>query len=252
MRARLTVGAGGLHSTIGRRLGLTRQLPRPRRLALVTHMTGIAGLGEWGEMHLARDARHGYVGIGPLGRGLANVSLVVPLAAGQVFKGGREQFFLDTLRRFPDLAPRLVGARPAKPILAIGPLAYRARRYSADGALLVGDAARFYDPLTGEGVYRALVAGELASSVIDAALRAGDLSAAFLSRFDRACRAAFEGKYLVERIIGAVIARPRLRAHLARRLARRPDLAATLMGVTGDFLPPRAVLRPGYLARLLV
>lgn len=249
IRARVTVGADGLHSVVAQRLGLTRRLPNPRRLALVTHMTGIEQLGDWGEMHVAGRS---YVGIAPFGRALANVAMVVPLDEGQGYKSRNEAFFLDALRRFPALADRLGGARLTKPLLAVGPLAYRARRYSADGAILLGDAARFYDPFTGEGIYRALAAGELASAIVDEALRVGDLSARFLSRFDRQCRAAFGGKYLVERLVQEIIARPRLFNHVARRLARRPELADTLVGVTGDFLPPWTVLKPSYLARLLV
>ena len=137
-------------------------------------------------------------------------------------------------------------------MLAIGPLAYEARRYSAGGALLLGDAARFYDPFTGEGIYRALVGAELASAVVDEALAAGDVSARALARFDRRCRAAFNGKYLVERIVQAIVSRPRLLDHVARRLARTPALADTLVGVTGDYLPPSSVLKPTYLARLFV
>jgi hypothetical protein len=39
--------------------------------------------------------------------------------------------------------------------------------------------------------------------------------------------------------------------HAARVLSRRRDMADLLVGVTGDFVPPREVLRPGYLVRLL-
>jgi flavin-dependent dehydrogenase len=41
------------------------------------------------------------------------------------------------------------------------------------GAALVGDAAGFYDPFTGEGVTLALRSAELAADAIDAALRNG-------------------------------------------------------------------------------
>jgi hypothetical protein len=37
---------------------------------------------------------------------------------------------------------------------------------------------------------------------------------------------------------------------LARGLARRRDLADTLVGVTGDVVPASAVLRPGYAVAL--
>jgi hypothetical protein len=37
----------------------------------------------------------------------------------------------------------------------------------------------------------------------------------------------------------------------ARTLARRRDMADLFVGVTGDFVPAREVLRPSYLFRLL-
>jgi hypothetical protein len=36
----------------------------------------------------------------------------------------------------------------------------------------------------------------------------------------------------------------------ARTLEGRKDMADLLVGVTGDFVPPREVLRPGYLLDL--
>ncbi|HEX5505961.1 MAG TPA: NAD(P)/FAD-dependent oxidoreductase [Thermomicrobiales bacterium] len=253
LRAPVTVGADGLHSVVAGRLGLARRpaarAPGPQVLALVTHLAGIARLGDYGEMHVAPGC---YVGVAPLGGDLANVALVVPLAEGPAVAGRREEYFRAALGRFPLLAGRLDGARLAKPLLAVGPLAARARRYSAGGALLLGDAARFYDPFTGEGIYRALRGGELASEVIAAALAAGDVSARALARFDREYRAAFAGKYLVERVVHEIVTRPRLFDHVARRLARKAGLADRLVGVTGDYLPPRTVLTPGYLVRLFL
>jgi hydroxyacylglutathione hydrolase len=41
----------------------------------------------------------------------------------------------------------------------------------------VGDAARYYDPITGQGIYRALKGAARSAAAADAALRAGDLSA---------------------------------------------------------------------------
>ena len=58
--------------------------------------------------------------------------------------------------RWPRLFERLEGAHLAIPPRAIGPLALDCRAVSAPGAVLVGDAAGFYDPFTGEGVTLAL------------------------------------------------------------------------------------------------
>ena len=79
LRAAVTVGADGLHSVVARRLGVGRRTRRPRRLALVTHMAGVARLGDYGEMHVRPGE---YAGIAPLGGDLANVAVVVPLERG--------------------------------------------------------------------------------------------------------------------------------------------------------------------------
>ena len=38
---------------------------------------------------------------------------------------------------------------------------------------------------------------------------------------------------------------------LARKLARRPDLADRLVGIAGDFVPARAAFGPGFLLELI-
>src|SRR5690349_14320163 len=53
--ARLVIGADGLRSVIAKRLGLARFARWPRRLALVTHYTGVGDIGTCGEMHVERD-----------------------------------------------------------------------------------------------------------------------------------------------------------------------------------------------------
>ena len=116
--------------------------------------------------------------------------------------------------------------------------------------MLVGDAADFFDPFTGEGIYAALRGGELAAA---AALRALDSSPNddALRDYERARRAEFGGKWRVERLVGIAVAFPPLIERAALALSRRQDLADLFVGVTGDFVPPREVLRASYLMALL-
>ena len=57
---------------------------------------------------------------------------------------------------------------------------------------------------------------------------------------------------MVERMIGTAVAFPALLERAAAVLSRDRRMADLLVGVTGDFVPPREVLRPSYLARLLL
>ena len=55
---------------------------------------------------------------------------------------------------------------------------YRSKHPAGDGLVLAGDAFAFLDPVFSSGVFLALKSGELAADAIDAALTAGDTSAA--------------------------------------------------------------------------
>jgi flavin-dependent dehydrogenase len=253
IRARLVVASDGVHSTVARRLGL-HETARMRKVALVAHMRGIAGLGCHGEMHVFGRRYVGLARLEPLDVGnLCNVAMVVDERRdGAKLKGRAQDFLLESLATFPGLRGRLGSMRVVRPTLTTSRLCVHAHRLSADGLMLVGDAAGYYDPFTGEGIFRALHGARLAAGVAADALVRGDLSAGALAAYDRAVHSAERGKHTIEALVQVAVQRPMLMDHIAHALARRKTLADTLVAVTGDYLPPSAVLRPGYLLRLLV
>jgi flavin-dependent dehydrogenase len=246
--ARLTVGADGLRSVVGRQLGRRRQ-GRLRRVAFVAHMDGVAGMGDSAEMYVGRL---GYLGLNPIGGGRTNVALVVPARRALAARGRRREFFVESLADFPGVSQRVGEGAMVRDVLATGPFAAWSGRVVADGAALVGDAADFFDPFTGEGIYSALRGAELLAEVARPALsRRGRVAAAALAPYRAARRRAFGGKWAVERMIGYGMHFPALFDRAVARLGRR-GLAHTLIGVTADFVPPRAVLNPLFLARMLL
>jgi len=251
VRARIVIGADGLGSVVARRLGLTRRLRWPRRIALVTHYKGVKDIGEHGEMHVAPD---GYVGIADVGAGLTTVAAVFPVSRSRDISRDRTEFLRRWLFDQRRLALRFASAERVTPVVATGPFASYARRAWAPGVALVGDAADFFDPFTGEGIYSALRGGEILADHVTETLaaRTPALADAELREYDHARRREFGGKWLVERVIGAVVASPRLINRAARRLAVRKDLADLLIGVTGNFVPPREVIRLGYVWNVFI
>jgi flavin-dependent dehydrogenase len=201
-------------------------------------------------MHVERD---GYVGIADVGNGLTNVALVVPARLARDAAVDSDAFLDEWLASRPHLAPRFAAAERIEAVRATGPFASSTRRAWSHGAALVGDAADFFDPFTGEGVYSALRGGELlAPFAAEAALGDSRKAASALAQYDRARKSEFGGKWLVEKLIGGTIAVPALINHAARALSRRKEMADLLVGVAGDFVPASQVLRVGYFARLLL
>jgi len=242
-RARVVVGADGLRSVVARRLGMVHTAG-PRRIAFTAHVADVPGVDDLGEMHVGRP---GYVGLGPIGEGVTTVALVVPFA--EAHRGDR---FFAELNRFPALAGRFDPRRLVRRVLATGPFARWSRRPVAigggGGALLVGDAADFFDPFTGQGIYSALRGAELAAVAIVETLATG----ASLRQYARARRREFSGKWLLERVIGIAVGWPALIERVVGRMLRRPELADLLVRATGNCIPARAVLTPRVLAGLVL
>ncbi|HEX8394595.1 MAG TPA: NAD(P)/FAD-dependent oxidoreductase [Longimicrobium sp.] len=242
--SRMVVGADGLRSVVVRRLQLLRRPPRLRKLALTAHVRlpePMAGRGE------LRTLGAGCVGLAEVDGGRANVTVVVTGDEMHAVGGDRDAYFDGALLRCG-----LAGAERVDDVLATGPFDWPVRRAIADGALLVGDAAGYYDPFTGQGIFRALRGAELAAEAVEAALHAGDVSAAALAGYERARRRAFGPGERLQHLVEAFVSRPRLLGWAAGRFARRPVLGDAIIRATGDVRPVSSLLSPSLVARLVL
>ncbi len=235
LRPRMVVGADGLRSVVVRSLGLVRRRPRLRKLSLTVHVRGEA----LPRGHGLLDVRGGVtLGVAPVGVGVWNATVVTaaPLAHRRI--SADPAGFVEAVlhERIPDARWTLEDGPYAS-----GPFDWPVRRAWASGVLLVGDAAGYFDPFTGQGIYRALRTAELAAPAIDAALEHGSWAplAAYHRRWSREAR----GSRLVQRGVEAVMARPDLRGRLLRRLGASGGLPA-MIRVTGDVASPVTLLHP--------
>jgi 2-polyprenyl-6-methoxyphenol hydroxylase-like FAD-dependent oxidoreductase len=248
VHASLTIGADGLRSRVARALG-GQHLGWPARVAFVAHVEDVPAMADRAEMHVGRQ---GYVGLNAIGGGVTNVALVVPQARAALAAGRVEAYFMDELARFPGVRGRVQASRIVREVLVTGPFAARARRVTFPGALLVGDAADFFDPFTGEGICAALTGAALVAETVAGARGSTDAIDRALLDYRRARRRRFAGKWAVERLIGYSMMVPGLFDHAVARIGRRRGMADTLVGVTGAVLPARAVLNPFFLARMVL
>lgn len=248
-RARIVAGADGIGSVVARKLGLAKPSPGRGRYAVGGHYAGFGALDAQVEMYVGGGA---YFALNPLSDVRANVMVVIPkgrltewsrdLDAGV---GGAAAALARGVRSF-DGAER-IGAR-----VSVGPLVHDVRRATGSGAILIGDAAGFVDPFTGQGVLLALTGAERAADAILAALahpgRAAQEFAAY-ARW-RADDAAWRRRLCA--VISTLIDVPPLARRAALRVTRFPEAAAALMEALGGAIPPQRAFRPGVLGRLLV
>jgi geranylgeranyl reductase family protein len=239
--AACVVGADGVNSSVVRALGLRRTLVWPPRLGLVAHLRGVAWAEDVGQMWVGR---HAYVGIAPVGDDVLSLGLVRNLPRRR--PGSARHAFSAGLATFAEVSRRVANAELVGPIQGVGPLAHAVRATAGPGWLLVGDAAGFFDPLTGEGLFRALRGAHLAADAVERAL-GGDPEA--LASYVRARRRAFAAKERLTRLIQLFVRVPGLMNYVVARLRRRPRVAQQFARVLGDLEPAEtadrwALLRP--------
>jgi menaquinone-9 beta-reductase len=250
VRASVVVGADGLRSVVARAAGVDRAARLGRRVGLTYHLRDP-------EPTATRDARmrllrDGYVGVAPVAAGRVNVGIVLGRSwHADITRRGARAVADSIVAAIPATADDAASWREGAPtdaVVGAWPLAHRVTRRAGAGWLLVGDAAGFLDPFTGEGIHRALVSAELAAAAIHARARGrGDALAAY----ERAMERRFVAKDIASWLVQAFLARPRAFDYAARRLASRPDIRATMGLVMGDLMDARRVLDPRYLAALL-
>jgi flavin-dependent dehydrogenase len=248
IHARLTVGADGLRSIMARRMG-RRTHSRPRRVAFVTHVDGVQRMGSSAELHFGRS---GYVGLNQISAGRTNVAVLVPATQAALARTRVQDFFFDALGQFTGIRERVEAGTIVKPIMVTGPFAARSCPVTAPGGVLVGDAADFYDPVTGDGIYSALRGAELvAEAMIPGLACPGPISAECFRTYRELRRQAFAAKWMMERITRGLMHFPRIFNRTIERLGRSDDMAHTAVGVAGGFVPLRAMLSPGFIARVV-
>ena len=240
VRCRWLIGADGARSRVAQRVSVELGAGRLRRLGLVAHYTAVPALTDHGEMHVGRGY---YIGLAPLAGERLNVGMALPLNGD---RRPAEERFTAAIEGLPAVADRLRGSQRLTPIRGASPIGHRVRSTAGRGWMLVGDAAGFIDPFTGEGIYRALRSARAAGEALAAGL---DDHAA--SRYRAARQQAFAAKDALTWTIQGMLATPPVMGYALRRLAARPRLAERLGSALGDLRPASDAISPGFLAQVL-
>jgi len=179
IEAAVVIGADGVESRVGPWAGLDTTLPQKDAMACAQFLlSGIDIDPTCCYYYISQElAPGGYAWVFPKGEGKANVGLGV-----QADMAARPA--LDYLTRFIEGQPHLAQGSPVTLVVGGVPVALPPARLVTDGCMLVGDAARQVDPLTGGGITNAMTAGQYAAEVAAQAIEAGDTSARNLAEYE--------------------------------------------------------------------
>lgn len=131
----------------------------------------------------------------PITDTITSVGVVTQKKHFMAAKGDREQFFWDTLGSRPELRDALLACERVRPFKTEGDYSYGMREICGDNFVLIGDAARFVDPIFSSGVSVAMNSARLASADIIAAAEAGDFGKARFSSYEATLRRGVRNWY---------------------------------------------------------
>ena len=226
IRPKLLVGADGRNSWVARQLGVASGSPmRSATVGFALQLQNVPGVRGSVEIH---QFAGGYAGLVRVDEDTVNLGFAIGrslLGRSICFETLRENY----LRRNQSLDELLSAAEPKSDLRSAWPVYFPPRRCFGDGFLLVGDAARVTEPVTGEGIYLALRSGQLAATTIAAAIEEGNLSSVRLAAYDRACRVEFGARLRLNSLIRYFVYRPRLLSLAIALLSRRQRLLDSLV-----------------------
>lgn len=232
-RAPVVVGADGVTSTIMRHLRPDegQHVDMHRAVALRAYVEGIELYPHEVEFFLYDDILPGYAWIFPTADNAANIGLGMRLDRFRSLRKNLKKMLQDFLA-MPAIRERLPSGHTLRDV-AIWQLNFGSQarlQHAYDGALLVGDAAGFINPLTGGGIHNALISGCLAADTISEAFQTGNFSREALSIYERRCDEAMwsvmRKSFLYQRVL---LNYPRVVDFLIRYLGRHGGVAKTFL-----------------------
>jgi len=224
-QTKILIGADGRNSWVAQQLGLNRSAAIQGRSVGFQSRLRCAGMDHRQiQIHLFPG---GYAGVVELGDGTITLGMAIDKR-----RLGRERgadFVFNALAQNTHLQKIIEHSNGAAQLSSVYPVYFPKRRSVTDHALLVGDAGRVSEPVTGERIYFAMHSGLLAAETIDLALRRKNLGANALAGYERACRRAFRSRLALNSVLRFAVYRPALVDPLIRLSAKNGRLLDALV-----------------------
>ena len=220
IETRAIVAADGLNSRMRRQVGLDGRRSN-YRYGISAHFEYSPDIASRIDVHFYRGHE---VYVTPVGVDLVNVAL---LCDKPTLRPLSNDLKTGLLRLLPESVTQMQPSWVDGPHVT-GPFPAKATHTWRRNLLLVGDAAGFFDAITGEGMSIALRGARLAAGAMLAFLATG--SETPLRNYERALRGLQRPSRLLASAMLALAAHPLLARRAIRNLGRKPDTFSRLVG----------------------
>jgi len=185
----IVVGADGVESKVGEWAGINTCLkPTDLETCAQYTLTNVECSDAYCDFYLGKEiAPGGYIWVFPKGKDVANVGIGILASFSE---SGMAKKLLD---KFIESDHRLKKGEPVRFLAGAVPVSLPVETVR-DHLVLVGDAARHVDPITGGGLTHCLEGGKIAGEVIGEAVEKQDFTKEILMKYETGWKNAFGGK----------------------------------------------------------
>ncbi len=199
---RIVVDASGRHTMLGNQLRIKTNDPVFDQYAIHTWFDGFRrgwldrteAIADYIFVHFL-PVSNTWVWQIPITDTITSIGVVTQKKNVASSKASREQFFWEMVRSRPEFEEALKSAARIRPFKDEGDYSYAMRQIAGDRFVMIGDAARFVDPIFSTGVSIALNSARFAHRDVITALETGDCSRAAFNTYESTIRRGTQNWY---------------------------------------------------------
>ena len=245
--AGLVIAADGANSIIARQTGLLQSGEERRFDGMRVYYKGKKFDST---VHIFYDKRTlpGYFWIFPVAEDTANVGIMINKKSANIRK-----LFQEVLDTNPGVKQILNGAQPASDVrgtpLTLGKMP---GSRTADGVMLIGDAAAFINPVTGGGIYYAVLSAKKAAEFGSIALAEGNVLKENLALYEKWRRREIIPGFKYSNMLKRRLSSERSAEWLLKRMSKNKLFANFFIMVYGRPLPKYTFLNPLFWVKVFL
>jgi geranylgeranyl reductase family protein len=251
----LVLIANGANSQFSKTIGNIERERKHYCAGVRGYYKNVKGNHDYGfiELHFFKSLLPGYFWIFPLPNGMSNVGVVMDSQKISDKKVNLKKELLRLIEEEPSLKTRFAEATLESKIEGWGlPIGSKRRKVSGDNFMLVGDAAYFVDPFSGEGIGNAMYSGMYAANQVKRCLEKNDFSADFLKQYDTDIYRVLGQEFQLSRKLQQLLNYPFLFNTFAKLANRNKRIGELMSSMFLDMNLREKLLSPKFIINLIL